>query len=76
MVQDNSRATFDGHFLAPEFAGFKATLKAEDIRDFDDPADREMRFVEHVCWVHVAWQILGFIRSSFSIDVALAGIVS
>ena len=48
MVQDNSQATFDRHFPAPEFADFKATLKAENILDFDDPADAEIRFVEHV----------------------------
>jgi hypothetical protein len=48
VVQDDSQATFDRHFAAPEFADFKATLKAENIVDFDDPADAKMRFVEHV----------------------------
>jgi hypothetical protein len=48
---DNSQATFDRHFAAREFADFKANLKAENIVDFDDPADAEMRFVEHVAGV-------------------------
>ena len=44
----NSRAVFDRHFAAPEYAEFQATLKAEDIIDFKDPVDAEIRVVEHV----------------------------
>jgi quinol monooxygenase YgiN len=43
-----SRAVFDRHFAAPEYAEFQATLKAEDIINFKDPVDAEIRTVEHV----------------------------
>ena len=44
----NSQATFDRHFAAPEYAGFKLLSKAEDIIDFKDPVDAEIRVVKNV----------------------------
>lgn len=43
-----SQATFDRHFAAPEYAEFRATLKRENIIDFEDPVDSEIRVVRHV----------------------------
>jgi hypothetical protein len=43
-----SQATFDRHFAAPEYKEFQATLKAENIIDFKDPVDAEIRVVKHV----------------------------
>jgi hypothetical protein len=33
---------------APEFAAFQATLKEENIINFEDPIDAEIRIVEHI----------------------------
>lgn len=43
-----SQTTFDRHFAAPEYAEFQATLKAENIIDFGDPKDAEIRVVHQV----------------------------
>jgi hypothetical protein len=43
-----SQATFDRHFAAPEYAEFQATLKEENVIDFKDPMDAEIRVVKHV----------------------------
>ena len=45
---NHSRAAFDQHFAAPEYAEFQAMLKAEDIVEFKDPLVVEIRVVEHV----------------------------
>jgi hypothetical protein len=57
-----SQATFDRHFAAPEYAAFQATLKAEDIIDFKDPVDAEIRAVKHVA---------GFMYTSFFVPFYL-----
>ncbi|KAE9365580.1 hypothetical protein N431DRAFT_354179 [Stipitochalara longipes BDJ] len=43
-----SQITFDRHFAAPEYAEFQATLRAENIIDFKDPVDAEIRVVKQV----------------------------
>ena len=43
-----SKTTFDRHFAAPEYAEFQAALKAEDIIDFKDPVDSEIRVVKQI----------------------------
>jgi len=43
-----SQATFDRHFSTPQYAEFQAILKQENIIDFTDPVDAEIRTVKHV----------------------------
>lgn len=43
-----SKATFDRHFAAPEYAEFQATLKEECIIDFKNPEEAEIRVVKPV----------------------------
>jgi hypothetical protein len=43
-----SQATFDKHFAAPEYAEFQKTLRTENIIDFKDPVDVDIRVVKHV----------------------------
>lgn len=45
-----SQAVFDRHFAATEYAEFQATLKRENIIDFGDPVDAEIRVVRRVAW--------------------------
>jgi hypothetical protein len=47
-ISYESQAVFDRHFAAPEYAEFQAKLKSENIIDFKDPVDAEIRIVEHV----------------------------
>ncbi|KAK5046982.1 hypothetical protein LTR84_006924 [Exophiala bonariae] len=43
-----SRATFERHFQAPQYAEFQEVLKREDIIDFSDPNEAEIRTVRYV----------------------------
>jgi hypothetical protein len=44
----DSQTAFDRHFAAPAYAELQATFKAEDIINFKDPVDAEIRVVKFI----------------------------